>query len=84
MHVHRRHCPALRGLVPGPAARHGDLMDGDEAVRLLGEALHLRMNGERAPGGNETWAEWNRKAETFLRARLNRLHPETRDERMPQ
>ena len=47
----------------------------DIAVRLLEEALHLRMNGERAPGGNETWQDWDRKAEAFLRARLDRLHP---------
>jgi hypothetical protein len=39
----------------------------DNAVRLLEEALHLRMNGERAPGGNETWREWDRKAEEYLR-----------------
>jgi hypothetical protein len=38
------------------------------ARRLLEEALHLRMNGERAPGGNETWREWDRRAEMFLRA----------------
>jgi hypothetical protein len=41
----------------------------DEAVRLLEEALHLRMHGERAPGGNETWREWDRKTEAFLRSR---------------
>ena len=58
--------------------------DEDTAIRLLEEALHLLTNGERAPGGNETWAGWHREAETFLRARLARLHPETRDERMPQ
>ena len=37
------------------------------AVRLVEEALHLRMHGECAPGGNETWGEWDRKAEVFLR-----------------
>jgi hypothetical protein len=37
------------------------------ARQLLEEALHLRMHGERAPGGNETWAEWDRKAEAYLR-----------------
>jgi hypothetical protein len=37
------------------------------AIRLLEEAFHLRMNGERAPGGNETWQDWDRRAETFLR-----------------
>jgi hypothetical protein len=39
----------------------------DAAVRLLEEALHLRMNGERAPGGNETWRDWERRAEKALR-----------------
>ena len=36
-------------------------MDSDEdtAIRLLEEALHLRRNGERAPGGNETWHTMN-------------------------
>jgi hypothetical protein len=41
-----------------------------EAVRLLEYALHLRRNGENAPGGTETWAQWDRDAETFLRARI--------------
>lgn len=39
----------------------------DAAERLLEEALHLRMNGERAPGGNETWRDWDRKADAYLR-----------------
>lgn len=38
-----------------------------EAVTLLRQALHLRTHGERAPGGTETWAEWDRRAETLLR-----------------
>jgi hypothetical protein len=42
------------------------MADG-EAVRLLEEALHLRMNGERAPGGTETWHDWERRAEKALR-----------------
>lgn len=37
------------------------------ARQLLEEALHLRMHGERAPGGDETWAGWDRKAEAYLR-----------------
>jgi hypothetical protein len=45
--------------------------DDETAVRLLEEALHLVQNGERAPGGNETWAAWARKTETFLRYRLD-------------
>lgn len=59
-------------------------MDSDEdtAIRLLEEALHLRRNGERAPGGNETWRDWDRKAERFLRERLTRLYPEAGDDRI--
>ena len=30
-------------------------------------ALHLRMYGERAPGGDETWREFDQMAETMLR-----------------
>jgi hypothetical protein len=33
----------------------------DAYRRLCVEALHLAMYGERAPGGDETWAEWERK-----------------------
>lgn len=51
-------------------------MADDEAIRLLEEALHLRMNGERAPGGTETWRDWDRKTEVFLRSLLP---PETID-----
>lgn len=39
-------------------------------VRLLEEALHLCQHGERAPGGDETWRNWQRKTELYLRARL--------------
>lgn len=39
-----------------------------EALALLRYALHLRQHGERAPGGGETWADWDRQAETLLRA----------------
>lgn len=38
-----------------------------EARRLVEQALHLAQNGERAPGGNETWAVWARRAEAWLR-----------------
>lgn len=47
------------------------------AVRLVEEALFLRTNGERPPGAPrddltaETWAGWDRRAEVFLRARLD-------------
>lgn len=44
--------------------------DLDTAIRLLEAALHLAQNGERAPGGDETWADWTRRAEEFLRSRL--------------
>jgi hypothetical protein len=40
------------------------------AVRLLEEALHLRRNGEHAPGGNETWRDWDERAEKYLRGLL--------------
>ena len=49
---------------------------GDTAIRLLEEALFLRMNGERPPGAPhdnpeaETWRDWDRKAEAFLRTEL--------------
>lgn len=47
------------------------------AVRLVEEALILRTYGERPPGAPrddmtaETWAGWDRRAEGFLRARLD-------------
>lgn len=42
----------------------GDLV---EALQLIEYALHLRQYGERAPGGNETWREFDTRAEEFLR-----------------
>jgi hypothetical protein len=39
----------------------------DEMLGLLAYALHLRQHGERAPGGDETWAEFDRRCEAFLR-----------------
>lgn len=47
---------------PGGSMRHA------EAFALLRQAHHLRTHGERAPGGSETWADWDRQAETLLRA----------------
>lgn len=44
------------------------------AVKLLEYALHLRRHGERAPGGTETWAQFDRDAETFLRGRHSERH----------
>lgn len=41
------------------------------AVRLLEDALFLRMYGERPPGSeNENWHDWDRNAEAFLRGLL--------------
>ena len=38
------------------------------ALKKLAEyALHLRMYGEHAPGGNETWQRWDSMAENTLR-----------------
>jgi len=39
----------------------------EQARRLIGYAFHLRQNGEGAPGGNETWGAFDRRAEEFLR-----------------
>jgi hypothetical protein len=46
------------------ACRSGSLAD---ATRLLEYALNLRQHGERAPGGAETWAWFDRAAEHHLR-----------------
>lgn len=46
------------------AARYEELT---EANRLLNLAMHLRQHGENAPGGTETWAQFDREAETYLR-----------------
>lgn len=40
-----------------------------EAAELLEYALNLRVCGERAPGGTETWREFDRRTEAFLRRR---------------
>jgi hypothetical protein len=37
-----------------------------EAIKLLELALHLRMHGENAPGGTETWADWERRTLALL------------------
>lgn len=42
----------------------------DEAAALLERVLFLRMNGERAPGGDETWPPLDRDVERFLRSLL--------------
>jgi hypothetical protein len=48
-------------------AKDRDRLAHGRSVALLRYALHLRQYGERAPGGNETWAEFDRAAEAFLR-----------------
>lgn len=45
-------------------------LDRGTAVKLLEEALFLRINGERAPGGDENWPDWDRKTERYLRGLL--------------
>ncbi len=47
------------------------LLLAEEAERLVREALHLRMYGECAPGGNETWRDWEREAEAWHQARYS-------------
>jgi len=39
----------------------------EKARKLLEYALHLRMYGERAPGGDETWRQFDQMTEHFLR-----------------
>jgi hypothetical protein len=34
--------------------------------RLVETALNIRMYGERAPGGNENWRDWDRAASAYL------------------
>ena len=38
----------------------------DEMRRLLDTALNIRMYGERAPGGNENWRDWEQAASALL------------------
>jgi hypothetical protein len=45
-------------------------------MKLAEDALFLRQNGERPPGGNENWRDWEREAEVLLRSLL----PETSGE----
>jgi hypothetical protein len=50
--------------------RHALLTSGYKAplAKLAEDALFLRQNGERAPGGHETWGEWEARAEQVLRS----------------
>jgi histidine triad (HIT) family protein len=71
LHVHvvpRREGDGLALPWTGQAEREGRAKP--PAIVLLEEALFLRMNGERAPGGNENWRDWDDKAERFLRSLL--------------
>jgi hypothetical protein len=43
-------------------------MSDDTALALLREAFLIRQVGERAPGGQENWRDWERKTETYLRS----------------
>lgn len=47
----------------------------DEAADLLERVLFLRQNGERAPGGNETWQPLDRDVEVFLRRARGMMEP---------
>lgn len=44
------------------------LEERDSLKEAVEYALHLRMYGERAPGGDETWGKWESMAESRLRA----------------
>lgn len=66
---------ALRVGAPVADERFGMSADDmAEAILLLEDALFLHTNGERPPGapaGNpdaETWADWGRRCQEFLRA----------------
>ena len=41
--------------------------DYEEAIRLLEYALVIRQYGERPPGGDENWQQFDRDTERFLR-----------------
>lgn len=58
---------AVRDKVALERHLEADHEDAKEATRLLNLALHLRMHGENAPGGTETWRQFDRECEHFLR-----------------
>jgi hypothetical protein len=69
--------PPVRYLIEGYAP------PGDrQAAKLVEQAYFLRQNGERPPGAPrddqaaETWGEWERRAEAFLRERLAEADPD--------
>lgn len=53
-----------------PWAREINDMESTPAkgLVLLEYAMHLRMYGEKAPGGNENWRDWDFITEEYLRA----------------
>lgn len=51
----------------GHAVANAWMTQAERATALLRYAYHLRVNGENAPGGNETWAQFDADAEWFLR-----------------
>ena len=62
---------AQTGTVPGdPLPEVADIAvwPASTARPLVEQALHLCQNGERAPGGDETWAGWVRDAEAWVRS----------------
>lgn len=42
------------------------IAERDTLRRLVETALNIRMYGERAPGGNENWRDWDRAASAYL------------------
>jgi len=46
------------------------------AQAIIEYALHLRMHGENAPGGDETWSQFDRMAERFLRGVTSEVEAE--------
>lgn len=50
--------------------RYAAYEDDPPPVALLKEAMHLRMNGEYAPGGRENWPDWDAKTEAYLMSLL--------------
>lgn len=61
----------IRELNTQLAARDTVKEERDQLKKLTEEALHLRMYGERAPGGNENWHDWDTKTDRALRAMLD-------------
>lgn len=49
--------------------------DLEAVARLLEYAIHLRVHGENAPGGDETWERFDQMAEEFLWGRISGYLP---------